>query len=514
MPSTHKVFRLPVPLLAALIFPFSLIAQDLSYATGTFTTSGPAVITARAMGWNFPKAIDTAFVFMTGAGNKIAFSLPVAMANSAIRATGPRSLVSARENRIPLVNAAGRRFAGMGADGKPMETAPLRWGHTLWFREPQPSASPALAARVSAISLQYSFSVASQTPQYRDSSGMVKTLAEKDNGNIELLLPVSHGGAGDKFKELLSEAQYQALFPNRFGFGKTGEPSDGKGDFYAYASFIQAIEKLSTIQVKVLQKTGTDYAQKLIWKDTLTGVTRTMITHADYDADWNVGVKEDTIGTIHYRDFCAQGSLETRKRELAAFFANVAHETGGGWEGAPNGGQYAWGLYWREEVAWQTNPANADLGYVDQSNSMYPPYPGKSYHGRGPIQVSWNYNYGQASEFLYGDKNILLRAPELVLASGDVAFMTAIWFWMYPQATIPASHDIMTGTWKPNAGDIAAGRDRSRFGATINVVNGVQECGHGADERVADRVGHFKWFSGLFGIPVEPVLDCYAQQAF
>jgi hypothetical protein len=192
----------------------------------------------------------------------------------------------------------------------------------------------------------------------------------------------------------------------------------------------------------------------------------------------------------------------------------VAHETGGGWEGAPNGGQYAWGLYWREEVAWQTNPGNTTLGYVDLSNTMYPAYPGKSYHGRGPIQVSWNYNYGQASEFLYGDKNILLKAPELVLASGDVAFMTAIWFWMYPQGTTPAGHDIMTGKWKPNAADIAAGRDQSRFGATINVVNGVQECGHGTDERAADRVGHFKWFSGIFGISVEPVLDCGAQQPF
>jgi chitinase len=92
--------------------------------------------------------------------------------------------------------------------------------------------------------------------------------------------------------------------------------------------------------------------------------------------------------------------------------------------------------------------------------------------------------------------------------------MTAIWFWMYPQGSIPSAHDIMTGKWKPNAADIAAGRDKSRFGATINVVNGVQECGHGADERASDRIGHFKWFSGIFGIPVEAALGCEAQQPF
>jgi predicted chitinase len=421
------------------------------------------------------------------------------------------------ENEGSFLNAAGRyigRFAGGSAS--PSRDQAARMGHGIWFSESSLSGSAVnSAARSAAVSLQYRISVASQSAQFGDTSGIAKTLAEGNNGVIELPLPaLASGGAGSKFKDLLSETQYQSLFPNRFGFGKTGEASDGHEDFYSYASLIKAIDKLSTIRVKILMRAGTDYAQKLIWTDTATGVTRTMITHDDYNAEWNLDVKEDTVGIIRYSDFCAEGTLEVRKRELAAFFANVAHETGGGWEGAPNGGLYAWGLYWREEVAWQTNPNNKDLGYVDASNTVYPPYPGKSYHGRGPIQVSWNYNYGQVSEFLYGDKNILLKAPELVLSSGDIAFMTAIWYWMYPQGTIPASHDIMTGKWKPNAADIAAGRDKSRFGATINVVNGAQECGHGTDERVADRVGHFKWFSGIFGLSLEPILDCNAQQPF
>lgn len=500
-------------LLACLILPIRLGAQTLSYATGTFMTSGPAVITAHPIGWNFPKDIDTAFVFQTGAGNKVVFSLPVALSNSALRPWLFGSALPSKEGQVRFLDAVGRRTSLTQAQMTPAQRA--RMGHGFRFTEASPFVSDLnFAARMAAVTLQYRFSVASQSAQFRDTSGILKTLAANDNGLVELPLPAMSGGSGSRFMELLSEAQYQALFPNRFGFGKTGEASDGHEDFYSYASFIKAIDKLSTIRVKILMRAGTDYAQKLIWTDTAQGITRTMVTHADYNAEWNLDVTEDTIGTIRYADFCAEGTVETRKRELAAFFANVAHETGGGWEGAPNGGQYAWGLYWREEVAWQTDPKNATLGYVDLSNTMYPAYPGKSYHGRGPIQVSWNYNYGQASEFLYGDKNILLRAPELILASGDVAFMTAIWFWMYPQGTTPASHDIMTGRWKPNAADIAAGRDKSRFGATINVVNGVQECGHGADERVADRVGHFKWFSGIFGISLEPNLDCNSQQPF
>lgn len=484
------------------ILPLRPGAQELGYATGTFATSGPAVITARPIGWNFPIAIDTAFVFTTGAGNRVSFRLPVGLGNTAIRTGVPPA--ASKEHLGPLRNAAGRA---------PAHGAPL--GRGLWFPVNVPFASgETVAARKAAAGLQYRLSATSQSAQFGDIDGLVKTLVDNDNGIVELPLPAKPGGAGARFGELLGEAQYHALFPNRYGFGKTGEPSDGKDDFYSYASLIQSIETLSSIRVKILKRQGVDYAQKVIWTDTASGITRTMITHEDYDAEWNLGVKEDTVGIIRYADFCAEGDVEVRKRELAAFFANVAHETGGGWEGAPNGGQYAWGLYWREEVAWQTNPGNTALGYVDASNKVYPPFPGKSYHGRGPIQVSWNYNYGQASEFLYGDKNVLLRAPEKILASGDVAFMTAIWFWMYPQGAIPASHDIMTGKWKPNAADIAEGRDKSRFGATINVVNGVQECGLGPNENAADRVGHFKWFSGIFGLSLEPVLDCDSQKPF
>lgn len=486
----------------ACVFSPRVGAQSLVYATGTFAVNGPAVITARPVGWNFSKAIDTPFVFTTGAGNKVQFSLPVGVANSAVRPWGPDA--GAPTGRGPLRDAAGRaREAGAG-------------GHDVWFSRAFAFAGEGFAARAAAASLQYKISVASQSAQLGDAGDAVKTLAENDNGTITFTLPAKSGSgsAGARFKEILTEQQYGSLFPNRFGFGKTGEASDGHFDFYSYASLIKAIDNLSSIRVKVLMREGTDYAQKLIWTDTATGVTRTMITHEDYNADWNLDVKEDTIGTILYSNFCGEGTLETRKRELAAFFANVAHETGGGWPDAPNGGQYAWGLYWREEVAWQTNPNNTTLGYVDASNKIYPPYPGKSYHGRGPIQVSWNYNYGQVSEFLYGDKNILLQAPEKVLASGDVAWMTAIWFWMYPQGTIPASHDVMTGKWKPNAQDIANGRDKSRFGVTINVVNGAQECGIGPNDNVDDRVGHFKYFSGIFGLSLEPVLDCYAQKPF
>lgn len=79
--------------------------------------------------------------------------------------------------------------------------------------------------------------------------------------------------------------------------------------------------------------------------------------------------------------FGAAGSSATRKREVAAFLAQISHETTGGWATAPDG-PYAWGLCFKEEVSPQSN-------YCDSTNKEWPCYPGKSYKGRGPIQLSW-----------------------------------------------------------------------------------------------------------------------------
>ena len=36
--------------------------------------------------------------------------------------------------------------------------------------------------------------------------------------------------------------------------------------------------------------------------------------------------------------------------------------------------------------------------YCDEGNKQYPCVRGKGYYGRGPIQISWNYNYGPAGK--------------------------------------------------------------------------------------------------------------------
>lgn len=85
--------------------------------------------------------------------------------------------------------------------------------------------------------------------------------------------------------------------------------------------------------------------------------------------------------TGRFPRFGSVGSMETRRREVAAFLAQISHETTGGWPTAPDG-PYAWGLCFKEEISPQSN-------YCDSSNTEWPCFSNKTYHGRGPIQLSW-----------------------------------------------------------------------------------------------------------------------------
>lgn len=201
-----------------------------------------------------------------------------------------------------------------------------------------------------------------------------------------------------------------------------------------------------------------------------------------------------------YPQFCNEGSSEQRQREAAAFLANIAHETTGGWDAAPDG-RYAWGLYYVEEVGCENGNCT---GYCDATNSIYPCSPGRTYHGRGPMQLSWNYNYGAAGQALGIN---LLANPDLVKSDGAIAFQTALWFWMTPQSPKPSCHAVMTGSWTPASADINAGRAPG-FGMTINIINGGLECSIPTNGKVQDRVGFYQRFTQMLGVTMGESVYC------
>ncbi|KAG0582030.1 hypothetical protein M758_3G027300 [Ceratodon purpureus] len=171
-----------------------------------------------------------------------------------------------------------------------------------------------------------------------------------------------------------------------------------------------------------------------------------------------------------YPTFGNNGSTAANKREIAAFFGNVQQESGG--------------LYYVEEINGPTDPNKV---YCDASNKQYPCAPGKKYFGRGPIQLSWNYNYGACGKDLGLS---LLADPDQVARSGATAFKTALWFWVRR-----GCHDQII-------------KNPPSFAGTIRIINGGQECGHGYDERVENRVKYYTKFCKALNVDPGTDLRC------
>lgn len=282
-------------------------------------------------------------------------------------------------------------------------------------------------------------------------------------------------------------------FPYRWGWDMASQTRID--DFYTFQKFKEAIEEIGNIELLFERRCGTNQL-KVTRIDTTTGIEKVLSVSTDYDASWNISkpvVKEKVV----YKNFLNEGDITTRKRELAAFFSNISHETTGG---PATNNNYKWGLYFLEEGENLSSPPNT---YVSASTE-YPAVSGQSYHGRGPIQLSYNYNYGPASEQILGDKNILLNNPGAVSSDAKLAFMTAIWFWMTPQAPKPSSHDVMVGNWTPTTAEVADNRVPG-LGMTVNIINGGVECGDGGAEKyqVVDRINYYKRYINYLGISTD-----------
>jgi hypothetical protein len=270
---------------------------------------------------------------------------------------------------------------------------------------------------------------------------------------------------------LISEQQFNELFPQR-------------DKFYTYAAFIKAADELGQINIKVTKRALSVY--QFTRTDKKTGKSEVVRQDGDWNEDW-AKKKPDSTYTVDYGNFCTASSPDINKKELAAFFANIAHETRHGVNAT-----YTDGLMLIHE-------SNTSLTYIAESDE-YPPVAGKKYYGRGPMQLSYNGNYGLASNCIFGDPKILLNNPELVETDPVVAFKAAIYFWMSPETHKPSAHDVMTGTWQPNAVDKTKGRTPG-FGMTINIVNGEVECNKGDNiYSMNDRIGFYQFFLKKLGV--------------
>ncbi|MGW7097911.1 glycoside hydrolase family 19 protein [Streptomyces sp. NPDC054838] len=174
-----------------------------------------------------------------------------------------------------------------------------------------------------------------------------------------------------------------------------------------------------------------------------------------------------------YPAFAHTGDDTVKRREAAAFLANVSHETGG--------------LVYIVEQ----NTANYPH-YCDASQPYGCPAGQAAYYGRGPIQLSWNFNYKAAGDALGIN---LLANPYLVEQDPAVAMKTALWYWNTQNGPgTMTAHTAMVG---------GAG-----FGETIRSINGSLECNGGNPAQVQSRVNAYQSFTQVLGVTPGDHLTC------
>lgn len=121
-----------------------------------------------------------------------------------------------------------------------------------------------------------------------------------------------------------------------------------------------------------------------------------------------------------------------------------------------------------------------------------------------------NFNYGLAGRDIGVD---LINNPDLVATNSTISFKTAIWFWMTPLGDRPSSHNVIVGQWTPSNAEMDAGW-LPGYGVITNIINGRVECGHGPENRVADRIGFDRRYCDILGVSYGGNLDCYNQKPY
>ena len=174
-----------------------------------------------------------------------------------------------------------------------------------------------------------------------------------------------------------------------------------------------------------------------------------------------------------FGSFASAGGNTIARQEAAAFLANVSHETGG-----------------LVHIVEQ-NQANYPH-YCDWSQSYGCPAGQAAYYGRGPIQLSWNFNYKAAGDYLGIN---LLGNPYLVQTDAAVAWKTALWYWNTQSGP---------GTMTPHNAMV----NQRGFGETIRSINGSIECNGGNPGQVQSRVNNYNRFVGMLGVPAGGNLYC------
>ncbi|KAI5187347.1 hypothetical protein NEHOM01_2109 [Nematocida homosporus] len=164
-------------------------------------------------------------------------------------------------------------------------------------------------------------------------------------------------------------------------------------------------------------------------------------------AGYNNGFKEDFVNEL----ITQINKQSWSSNEVAMFLAQIYHESAG--------------LSALEEKACISTPC-PQYSNADKANGPVVAKPGKYYHGRGYIQLTWPGNYQEASKQIY-QSDRLYDTPEQVSQDKSVAAAVSIWFW---NTKVMSNKDVL-----------------NKFGLATKAINGPIECKPGTPNPAAQR---------------------------
>lgn len=226
-------------------------------------------------------------------------------------------------------------------------------------------------------------------------------------------------------------------------------------------------------------------------------------------------------GMAKMEKFASDSSENTNKLEIAAFLANIAQETGVGIEADPDYGGP--GCFIQEINKYGSTDYNSSACGVDYTCAA------AGYCGRGPHQLSWNYNYKSFGEAM--DVGLeYVTDPDILTKTPDIGIAGSIWFWGHAELNTdwpsdipfkPSAHNVIVGKWTPTERDATiCGRTRASLGVITNIINGGLECGDRSTAagraNAAKRVTYFNNIAGVLGatVPDGWADNCTGQKDF
>ena len=173
-----------------------------------------------------------------------------------------------------------------------------------------------------------------------------------------------------------------------------------------------------------------------------------------------------------YQNFIASAAPDgciTTKRELAMFLAQLMWESGG--------------LQFIREL--DCVYSGCPTHYITEDD-----YPNQRYYGRGYIQLTWAYNYKDASLALYDDLRLYTN-PEMVAQFDSISWAVSFWYW---KEHVHYREGIADGY----------------FGVSTMGINGFLECLGPYDYKARRRFDLYSTVLKAFNINETPIeAGCY-----